>query len=394
MKVVSYNLRKHRAIAELAALDERYSPDLICLQEVETTGLAEEVGRLQLAHSTTRNRLGLASDYRARPLRAARRASVRAEEVAPRPPPLARRTNASWPCGCSISPIRRESVVASFHAAPLTALSSPRLHQIRSRAPPSCSSPRPEPADAHGPRLQLPRLQGQPGPRRCARPGNELLAERSDEPTPATSSSAATSTSQPPSASTSTASRTLPRGRPTTCRSWCTRTTRGCPCRRPTRSSEARIPQRAAAASAHLAGVTDLNHSSKVCTPRSASFPGRSTPSRIARPKPPGNGTSMTRPDRPAAVAHRLDRSAIRSSRGPARSRARPAGTADARSTRRSATSRAATGCERIPGTSTSGPTFVRSKICDANSWNCVARRIVQGTRPAATSSSCNALPA
>src|SRR4051812_19926121 len=65
MKVVSYNLRKHRAVGELAAIDERYSPDLICLQEVDTSGLPQNFGRLQLASSTTANRLGLAVYYRA-----------------------------------------------------------------------------------------------------------------------------------------------------------------------------------------------------------------------------------------------------------------------------------------------------------------------------------------
>ena len=56
MLVISYNLRKHRAISELAALDARYSPDVLCLLECDTTDLAEEVGRLRLAHSTTGNR--------------------------------------------------------------------------------------------------------------------------------------------------------------------------------------------------------------------------------------------------------------------------------------------------------------------------------------------------
>ena len=64
MKVVSYNLRKHRAINELAALDARYSPDLICLQECDTNDLPRHVGRLELATSTSGNRLGLAVYYR------------------------------------------------------------------------------------------------------------------------------------------------------------------------------------------------------------------------------------------------------------------------------------------------------------------------------------------
>ena len=131
MKVVSYNLRKHRAIAELAALDEQYTPDVICLQEVETTGLAEEVGRLRLAHSTTGNRLGLAVYYRAdryepRAVRAfALKKSLHDRLLRPAHERL---------LGVRLLDLteHRESVVASFHAAPLTALNSLRRHQIKS----------------------------------------------------------------------------------------------------------------------------------------------------------------------------------------------------------------------------------------------------------------------
>ena len=129
MKVVSYNLRKHRAIDELAALDERYSPDVLCLQEVETVGLAEHVGRLQLAHSTTGNRLGLAVYFR--PDRYefevvqsfALKKSLHDHLLRPAHERL---------IGVRLRDLEadREFVVASFHAAPLTALNSLRRHQI------------------------------------------------------------------------------------------------------------------------------------------------------------------------------------------------------------------------------------------------------------------------
>ncbi|GAA1805300.1 endonuclease/exonuclease/phosphatase family protein [Agromyces neolithicus] len=129
MKVVSYNLRKHRAIAELAALDEQYSPDVLCLQEVETAGLAEHVGRLQLAHSTTGNRLGLAVYFR--PDRYefevvqsfALKKSLHDHLLRPAHERLV---------GVRLRDLEadREFVVASFHAAPLTALNSLRRHQI------------------------------------------------------------------------------------------------------------------------------------------------------------------------------------------------------------------------------------------------------------------------
>jgi endonuclease/exonuclease/phosphatase family metal-dependent hydrolase len=130
VKVVSYNLRKHRAINELAALDHRYTPDLICLQECDTTDLPEHVGRLELATSTSGNRLGLAVYYRAdrfegRATRAvALKKSLHDHLLRPAHERL---------IGVRLFDLEaeRELVVASFHAAPLTALNSLRRHQIR-----------------------------------------------------------------------------------------------------------------------------------------------------------------------------------------------------------------------------------------------------------------------
>ncbi|MFK4730519.1 endonuclease/exonuclease/phosphatase family protein [Agromyces mediolanus] len=129
MLIISYNLRKHRAISELAALDERYSPDAICLQEVDTAGLAEDIGRMQLAHSTTGNRLGLAMYYR--PDRLLPR-DVRAFALK-----KSLHDRVLRPAHERLLAVRfddlehdRELTIASFHAAPLTALNSLRRAQI------------------------------------------------------------------------------------------------------------------------------------------------------------------------------------------------------------------------------------------------------------------------
>lgn len=129
MLVISYNLRKHRAIAELAELDERYAPDAICLQEVDTAGLAEDIGRLQLAHSTTGNRLGLAMYYR--PDRLIPR-EVKAFALK-----KSLHDRVLRPAHERLLAVRfddlehdRGVTIASFHAAPLTALNSLRRHQI------------------------------------------------------------------------------------------------------------------------------------------------------------------------------------------------------------------------------------------------------------------------
>lgn len=130
MRVISYNLRKHRAISELAALDETYSPDVLCLQEATTDGLAERVGELTLAKSTSGNRLGLAVYYRAD------RFEMRAVETFALKKSMHDRV--LRPAHERLIGLRlhdreavRDLMVASIHAAPLTALNSLRRHQIK-----------------------------------------------------------------------------------------------------------------------------------------------------------------------------------------------------------------------------------------------------------------------
>ena len=64
IRVISYNLRKNHASGELVELVQKFSPDVLCLQECDTTDLPVDVGHLRLADSTKRNRLGLAVYYR------------------------------------------------------------------------------------------------------------------------------------------------------------------------------------------------------------------------------------------------------------------------------------------------------------------------------------------
>ena len=63
VKVISYNLRKNRAVTELVNLAEHFTPNVLCLQEADTSALPTEIGALHLADSTSRNRLGLALYY-------------------------------------------------------------------------------------------------------------------------------------------------------------------------------------------------------------------------------------------------------------------------------------------------------------------------------------------
>lgn len=130
MKVISYNLRKHRAAVEIADLADRHGVDVLCLQEADTTDLPAQTGGLRLADATVRNRLGLAVYYR--------ESSFRLEEVRALSLKKSLHDRVLKPAEERMLGVRlhdidagREFIVASFHAAPLTALNSLRRHQIR-----------------------------------------------------------------------------------------------------------------------------------------------------------------------------------------------------------------------------------------------------------------------
>lgn len=128
-RVISYNLRKHRAIGELLALSEEFEPDVMCLQECDVIELPAEIGELHLADSTKRNRLGLAIYYRRdRYSAVATEAFALKKSLHDR---IARPAHERLIASRLIDMVEdRELVVASFHAAPLTALNSLRRNQI------------------------------------------------------------------------------------------------------------------------------------------------------------------------------------------------------------------------------------------------------------------------
>lgn len=131
MKVISYNLRKNRAVGELVTLIEEYQPDAICLQEADTVELPARIGELTLAESTHRNRLGLAIYYSAE-----RYASLETRTFVLKKSMHDRvlRPAHERLIGTRLTDreAERDVIIASFHAAPLTALNSLRRNQIRS----------------------------------------------------------------------------------------------------------------------------------------------------------------------------------------------------------------------------------------------------------------------
>ena len=129
IKVLSYNLRKNRATGELIDLASATSADVMCLQEVDTAALPSEVGALHLADSTKRNRLGLAVYYNRDRFHLREtdtyelKKSLHDRVLAPAHERLVGTLLEDADTG-------HEMVVASFHAAPLTALNSLRRTQI------------------------------------------------------------------------------------------------------------------------------------------------------------------------------------------------------------------------------------------------------------------------
>ena len=129
IRVISYNLRKNKAVGELVELAKTPDLDALCLQECIAAELPAEIGDLHLADATKRNRLGLAVYYRKDRYEHvdsksyALKKSLHDLIFTPTPERLVgarlidRDTN-------------HELVLASFHAAPLTALNSLRRKQI------------------------------------------------------------------------------------------------------------------------------------------------------------------------------------------------------------------------------------------------------------------------
>lgn len=130
IRAISYNLRKHRAAIELEALSQTPDLDVLCLQEAISTQLPQEIGNLHLADSTKNNRLGLAVYYRRdryehRKSQAYElKKSLHDRVFSPTTERLVGSQLVDRESG-------HELVVASFHAAPLTALNSLRRNQIK-----------------------------------------------------------------------------------------------------------------------------------------------------------------------------------------------------------------------------------------------------------------------
>jgi exodeoxyribonuclease-3 len=131
MRVLSYNLRHHRAAPELANLVADHAADVVCVQEAYVTDLPARVGGLELAAATSTGLLGLgvyvdATRFAVTASRAFRlKRGIHDVAFLPETQRL-----------LAVRLVDRRSgdgtTVASFHAAPLTATNILRRHQVAS----------------------------------------------------------------------------------------------------------------------------------------------------------------------------------------------------------------------------------------------------------------------
>ena len=130
IRIISYNLRKNAASHELADLVAKWDPDVLCLQEAHTEFLPTELGPLELADTTKTNRLGLAVYYR-RDRFEGHASSTFALKKAMHDILFSPTHERLLATRMYDKVAGREIIVASFHAAPLTARNSLRRHQIK-----------------------------------------------------------------------------------------------------------------------------------------------------------------------------------------------------------------------------------------------------------------------
>ena len=129
MRILSYNLRNHRAIHEVHGLAVEYDPDMICLQEADTSQLPETVGELRLADATKNNRLGLAIYFRDDRFKLRTSRTYRLQKSLhdrTLSPAHERLLAAAFTDRKHEQPL----IVGSFHASPLTTLNLMRRRQI------------------------------------------------------------------------------------------------------------------------------------------------------------------------------------------------------------------------------------------------------------------------
>lgn len=130
LNIISYNLKYHRASAELSGLVKRYSADVLCIQECYSEQLINRIDDLTLAEKTRFNRLGLAIYYNPR------RFSLLQTNSYPLKKSIYDRFFAPAQERLLVTKLydglsEQEILVGSFHATHIVASNYVRRHQIR-----------------------------------------------------------------------------------------------------------------------------------------------------------------------------------------------------------------------------------------------------------------------
>lgn len=130
LKLISYNIEKHKAVKELSSLIKATRATSICIQEAKTESLPKNIEGLELVASTPQNRLGLAiyADLKSYQLidvfTKGFKKTLHDRIAAPANDRLLGAVLSHKETG-------QLSVLASFHASPLTSLNKHRRQQIQ-----------------------------------------------------------------------------------------------------------------------------------------------------------------------------------------------------------------------------------------------------------------------
>lgn len=129
MRVLSYNLLKHKASKELELLADQHNPAAFCLQEINVAQAPKSIGDLELVIGTEKNRLGLAVYVNTKEFEPVAASSYKLKD--------ATYDKLAKPAHERLLGVRvkhrktgGEAVIGSFHASPLTALNAVRRSQI------------------------------------------------------------------------------------------------------------------------------------------------------------------------------------------------------------------------------------------------------------------------
>lgn len=132
LKIISYNLKYHRANMELSGLVERYDADILCVQECYSEQLPANISNMVLAHKTTQGRLNQAIYFRPERFQALQTESYDLKKSVLERALVSQRTERLLVSEFYDNKSRQNIMIGSFHAMHLMATNYLRRMQIES----------------------------------------------------------------------------------------------------------------------------------------------------------------------------------------------------------------------------------------------------------------------